>query len=179
MEQVERAPPRDGTVLPIPEDGPCENLLEHLMLLSDGMSDQLEPEQQERVLDLVLKYQGIFALPDGDLGHSTLVQHTVDTGDSRPIKQPSRRMPLPQREIADREVNKMLEKGHIEPSDSPWASPIVLVTKKDVSARFCIDYSRLNDVTPKGSYPLPHINETIETLLGAGWFSTLDLASRY
>ena len=61
MEQVERAPLRDGTVLPIPEDGPCENPIEHLMPLLDGMSDQLESEQQESVLDLVLKYQGIFA----------------------------------------------------------------------------------------------------------------------
>ena len=106
------------------------------MPLLDGMSDQLEPEQQESVLDLVLKYQGIFALPNRELGHTTLVQHTVDTGDSRPIKQPPRRMPLPQREIADQEVDKMLEKGY---SDSPWASPIVLVTKKDGSTRFCID----------------------------------------
>ena len=71
------------------------------MPLLDGMSDQLEPEQQERILDLVLKYQEIFALPNGELGHTTLVQHTLDTGDSRPIKQPPRRMPLPQREIAD------------------------------------------------------------------------------
>ena len=73
MEQVERVPPRDGTVLPIPEDGPCESPMEHLIPLLDGMSDQLEPEPQERVLDLVLKYQGIFALPKGELGHATLV----------------------------------------------------------------------------------------------------------
>ena len=62
LEQVERAHPRDGTVLPIPEDGPCESPIEHLMPLLDGMSDQLEPEQQERVLDLVLKYQGDICL---------------------------------------------------------------------------------------------------------------------
>ena len=77
MEQVERAPPMDDTVLPIPEDGPCKGPIEHLMPLLDGMSDQLEPEQQVRVLDLVLKYQGIFALPNGELCHTTLVQHTV------------------------------------------------------------------------------------------------------
>ena len=122
------------------------------MHLLDGMSDQLDPEQQERVLDLVLKHQGIFALPNGELGHTTLVQHTVDTGDNRPIKQPPRRMPLPQREIADREVVKMLEKSYIEPSDSPWASPIVLVTKKDESTYFCIDYRQLNEVTHKDAY---------------------------
>ena len=97
IEQVDRAPRRDGTVLLIPEDGPCENPMEHLIPLLDGMSDQLEPEQQERVL----KYQRIFALSNGELRYTTLVQHSVDTGDSRPIEQPPCRMPLPQREIAD------------------------------------------------------------------------------
>ena len=73
----------------------------------------------------------------------------------------------------------MLEKGYIEPNDSQWASPIVLVTKKDGSFCFCIDYRRLNDVMRKDADFLPHINETIETLSGVGWFSTLDLASGY
>ena len=123
------------------------------MPLLDGMSDLLEPEQQERVLDLVLKYQGIFALPNGGLGHTTLVQHTVDTGNNRPIKQPTRRMPLPQREIADREVDKMLEKGYTEPSDSQCASPVVLVTKKDGSTCFCVDYRQLNDVRARTLIP--------------------------
>ena len=88
-------------------------------------------------------------------------------------------MPPLQRELADREVDKMLEKGFILPSDSPWASPIVLVTEKDGSTRFCIDYRWLNNVTQKDAYPLPNINETLETLSGAEWFNTLDLASGY
>ena len=88
-------------------------------------------------------------------------------------------MPPIQQELADKEVEKMLEKGFIKPTDSPWASPIVLVTKKDGSTRFCIDYRRLNDVTRKDAYPLPNINEILETLSGAEWFNTLDLASGY
>ena len=69
--------------------------------------------------------------------------------------------------------------GQIEPSDSPWSSPVTLVTKKDGGTWFCVDYHRLNDVTVKDAYPLPRIHDTLDMLAGKQWFSTLDLASRY
>ncbi|GFV97088.1 hypothetical protein TNCV_3526741 [Trichonephila clavipes] len=67
----------------------------------------------------------------------------------------------------------------IEPSSNPWASPIVLVRKKDGSTRFCVDYRRLNDITKKDSCPLPRIDDTLDTLASNTWFSTLDLKSGY
>ena len=70
-------------------------------------------------------------------------------------------------------LDEMLQKDVIQPSASPWASPVVLVQKKDGTMRFCIDYRKLNAVTRKDAYPLPRIDETLEALGGSKWFSTL------
>ena len=75
----------------------------------------------------------------------------------------------------------MLKNKVVHPSTSPWSSPIIMVRKKDGSWRFCtcIDFRKLNSVTHKDAYPLPRIDETLESLAGSTIFSTLDLASGY
>ncbi|GBO17651.1 Transposon Ty3-I Gag-Pol polyprotein [Araneus ventricosus] len=73
----------------------------------------------------------------------------------------------------------MVDNGIIEESSGPWASPIVPVKKKDESARLCVDYRKLNDITIKNSSPLPRIDDTLDALTGSQWFSTLDLKSGY
>jgi hypothetical protein len=81
-----------------------------------------------------------------------------------------------QEEVSDM-IDDMKRSGVIEESDSPWSSPVVLVRKKNEELRFCVDYRKLNDVTRKESFPLPRIYDTLDTLSGAKWFSTLDLKS--
>ena len=76
-------------------------------------------------------------------------------------------------------MDDMLNQDVIEPAHGPWSSPIVLVKKKDGSSRFCIDFRRLNSVTRKDAHPLPRIDDTLDALAGAQWFSTIDLASGY
>ena len=76
-------------------------------------------------------------------------------------------------------IREMAEAGMIEPSNSPWAAPDLLVKKKDDTWRFCVDYRHLNDVTRKDSYPLPRIDDALDKVAGSQWFSSLDLRSGY
>ena len=110
---------------------------------------------------------------------TSLLRHTMNTGNAPPIHQQARRLPFHQRDVVQKMIHGMLEQGIIEPADGSWSSPIVLVKKQDGSFRFCVDYRRVNDITKKDVHPIPRIDDTIDTLAGARWFSTIDLASGY
>ena len=113
------------------------------------------------------------------LSKTSLVQHVIDTGDVRPIKQrPYRTSPRCKQEI-NRQVDDMLQKGIIRESVSPWGSPVVLVKKKNDSFRFCVDLRKVNAVTRKDSFPMPLVSDTLDALNGTKYFSTLDLKSGY
>ncbi|GFW72279.1 retrovirus-related Pol polyprotein from transposon 412 [Trichonephila clavipes] len=140
---------------------------------------ELSPEQKSSAERLFQEFEDVFSRNSSDIGHTTVTQHRIDTADHPPIKQHPRRLPFAKQEEVGTLLREMQENDIIEPSSSPWASPIVLVRKKDGSARFCVDYRKLNDVTKKDSYPLPRIDDTLDTLSGHKWFSTLDLKSGY
>lgn len=86
----------------------------------------------------------------------------MHTGDIVPRKIAARRMPFAVRQEVAKQLQRMQEGGVIEPSDSPWSSPVVLVRKKDGSLRFCVDYRELNKVTQKDAYPLPRVNDLLD-----------------
>ena len=136
-------------------------------------------EQKESLRELLKNYSKAFARPGEPLGRTDRVLHSIDTGEAEPVKIPYRRLPLAKKVVAEEEISKMLKEGVIVPSTSPWSSPVCMVTKKDGTIRFCIDYRKLNGLTKKNSYPLPRIDETIDSLGGNEWFCTIDLQSGY
>ncbi|XP_035223898.1 uncharacterized protein LOC118196545 [Stegodyphus dumicola] len=107
------------------------------------------------------------------------VKHKIDTSDSAPIKQRPYRVSATERRVIADEVQRMLKEDVIQPSDSPWSSPVVLVKKKNGEWRFCVDYRKLNKVTKKDVYPLPRIDDALDCLAGAKLFSMMDLKSGY
>ena len=129
---------------------------------------------------LLESYSDIFVNgPSDPLGLTTRAEHVIDTGDSRPVKQRPYRIPVHLKKVVNNQVNDMLDRGLIQPSNCPWSSPIVLAPKKDGDYRFCVDFRRVNSVTKKDAQPMPRIDDILEQLGGARYFSTLDLASRY
>ena len=138
------------------------------------------PGNLQNVLkNLLVEFEDVFSKKDGDLGRTGLTKHKINVGDSTPIRQPARVPPLARREEAANAIKVMREQGIIEPSHSPWASPVVLVRKKDGGTRFCVDYRKLNAITKKDSYPLPRVDTSLQSFYGSVWFSTLDLKSGY
>jgi len=144
-----------------------------------GLPADVTSEQRHQVIDFLQEFDDMFSRGTFDMGRTTLVEHTIDTGTCRPIRQPLRRHPRAHLEEIDQQVEELLQHGFIEPAASPWASNVVLVRKKDGSYRLCVDYRKLNSVTYKDSYPLPHIDTCLGSMNGAVWFSTLDLRSGY
>jgi hypothetical protein len=158
---------------------PTSLVPDYLRDLCERSSTHLNDGQKASLSSLLCMYKDIFARDDMDLGRTDKVMHTIDTGDAKPIRQRPRRVPMHLQKEAKEQVEKLLQNGLIEPSTSPWASPVVLVKKKDGSWRHCIDYRALNNVTKKDAYSLPNISQTFDSLQGAKWFSTLDFCSGY
>ena len=128
---------------------------------------------------LLEEYADVFSKADYDLGCSTELQHEIPLLDDIPVRQRFRRLPPSQYEQVKNHIQTLLDGGVIRPSTSPYASPIVLVQKKSGEMRMCVDYRQLNAKTRRDAYPLPRIEETLDALGGARYFSTLDLASGY
>lgn len=139
----------------------------------------LSAAQEHGVKALLQKHSNVFSQGEGDIGCATVVEHQIHLTDDVPIRQRYRRLPPSQYDQVKAHIQQLLETGIVKPSSSPYSSPIVIVQKKGGDLRLCVDYRLLNAKTRKDAYPLPRIDESLDALTGAKWFSTLDLASGY
>ena len=145
----------------------------------DIVNPALESDQREQLIRLVNQYRDVFADNPKKPAVTNKTKHTIDTGNSRPVKCKALRVaPAVEREIGT-QVRDMLANGICKPSDSPWSSRVILITKKDGSIRFCIDYRNLNEITRKDAYPMPTPSDILDKMHGDNYFSFLDGASAY
>ena len=144
-----------------------------------GRPELLTMEQTKELHSFLGQHHSAFCLEEQERGETDLVEMEIHTKDADPKKVPARRMPFAVRQEVARQLREMQQNGVIQPSSSPWASPVVMVRKKDGTHRFCIDYRDLNAVTVPDTFPLPRIDDLLDQLGQSRFFSTLDLASGY
>lgn len=138
--------------------------------------EELTALQVKALATVVKKYANLSSKAPG-LTH--LIEHQIDTGDAKPIRQRQYALsPAIQRQL-DKEIEQMLEMDVIEPSHSPWCSPLVMVNKKDGTYRMCFDGRKLNEVTVRDSYPLPLVDSILSKLRDAVYLSSLDLTKAF
>ena len=144
-----------------------------------GGLDSWTPELADTAHQLLAEYHDVFSLDPAELGCTHSMEHIIKVTDNTPFKEWFRQNPPPLVEEVRNLLKQMLESGAIRPSQSAWCNAMVLVWKKDASLYFCIDFCCLNAHMKKDSYPLPRIQEVLESLVGASHFSCLDLKSRF
>ena len=160
-------------------DAKERHIPDHLKELYHKSSKHLQPKEENEFAEVLHDYADVFSKDEFDIGCFNGVKCRINTGDAEPVKENMRRTPLHFENEEEEHLDKMLQTGVIQPSESEWASCPVLIRKKDGRVRWCIDYRKLNKVTKKDSFPLPRIEQCIDTLSGNVWFSTLDMTSGY
>jgi hypothetical protein len=144
-----------------------------------NINGELSKEERKKVEELLWKWKSVFASNPLKPGVSGIAKHQINTGNAKPVNQAPYPTSMKQESVIQEEVSKLIANDIATDSKSPWASPVVLVRKKDGSIRFCVDYRKLNDLTVKDAYPMPKIDDILDTLTGNFYFSTLDCASGY
>ena len=140
---------------------------------------EIPKDYRNKLLPLLEEYSDIFSLSKNDIGLTNLVEHEIDTGNSRPIACSYRRIPFGLEDKVDDLIQELVDKNIIRPSESPWNAPLVVIPKKNGDIRLTVDYRRLNSITKRPIFPIPDANQLFDTLNGSVLFTTLDLSSGY
>lgn len=163
-------------LVPVLKDWHFLNSLSAVNAVEFLQGESVLSTDQKTLMDSMLNRN--FELMGKSLGCSNRAEHVIKS-DSAPIKQRYYRVSPVMQQYIDAELDEMLKLGVIESSNSPWSSPIVMVKKKDLSYRFCVDFRKLNSVTERDSYPIPMVADTLDKLRNAQFCSTLDIKSAY
>jgi hypothetical protein len=176
---IRTTPPMVNNIMDYPQKESDETFTVELNKAINGENCSLTLAEQNSLKDFVTPYRASFSNYHYGLRTTPLFSHRIDTGSHPPISVPPYRVGPAQRAEIEKQVKDMLDRNIIQPSESPYASPVLLVKKPDGSYRFCIDYRKLNAVTKRDVYPLPRIDDMLDMLGAAQIFSTLDLESGY
>lgn len=143
------------------------------------LGESVSEDDKTKLIDLLKRYEHCFASDLNDLGCTDVTEMKIEVNNQRPVVYRPYRLSHHERDKVRGMIEEMLKAGIIRESVSDYASPIILVRKKDGNVRMCIDYRMLNSVTVKERYPMPIIEDEIARLSGQAWFITLDLMSGY
>ena len=139
----------------------------------------LNREQQARLIDVIYDHTEVFSLFDGDLGFCDVLKHSIPTTTDKPVYLPHRQIPVQLQSEVRKCLDNWLKQGIIRPSKSPYASQVVIVRKKTGEIRLCVDFRKLNAISIRDSFPLPRVEEALQAVQAAVWFSSFDLAQGY
>lgn len=139
--------------------------------------DNLSVEHRIKAEKIIESFKEISS--ENKLGRTNCVKFSIDTGDSLPFKERQYTLSPYMMEILNKELDEMLSLGVVEPSSSPYSSPVLLVKKSSGEYRFCFDGRKLNSVTKHDSYPLPRIDRILSSLREANFISSIDLRKAF
>lgn len=142
-------------------------------------SSDLTKNQKNQLESLIERFKSLSWMSGTRLGRTNAIEHKIDTGDAEPVKQRHHNMSPYMLGHLNKELDQMLDLGVVRPSQSPWASPVLLVKKKNGDLRFCFDGRKLNSLTKRDAYPLPHVDHILSKLTGARYLSSIDLKSAF
>ena len=139
----------------------------------------LRSEERQILVPLLKEYADIFSVDKNDIGLTDVVKHEIDTGMEKPIVCPYRRVPMALEDKVEKMIHELADKGIIQPSESAWNAPLVIVPKKNGDIRLTVDYRKLNSITKRPIFPIPDTRHLLDALHGSAYFTTLDLSSGY
>ena len=181
--------PEDSADQEPPKFGPCPNTssadfdfkreLEWLPFTINIGEAPFSREQQSRFIDLIYYYKEVFSLYDGDLGFCDALKHSIPTTTDKPVYLPHQQIPVQLQQEVRKCLESWLKQGIIRPSKSPYASQVVIVRKKSGEIWLCVDFWKLNAISIRHSFPLLRIEEALQAVQAAVWFTSFNLAQGY